>query len=185
MSRLKCRVGQWTFHWKTVPKGSVGVADVEIQDGASGVAHCLRVQWRRDRDGFWILLPSGARGFDLKTERDDLAQTVYQVTQRGGHHEWINLTACYGNEVLQTTARARSQLSHRVRAQMPGKILRILVKEGEAVQKGQSLVIMEAMKMENEIRASQPGNVGQIKVIEGQVVETGADLLFLVGGEGG
>ena len=66
--------------------------------------------------------------------------------------------------------------SARVRAQMPGKILRISVKIGEVVEKGQTLMVMEAMKMENEIRATQSGLIDQVKVSEGQAVETGADL---------
>ncbi len=67
----------------------------------------------------------------------------------------------------------------RVRAQMPGKIVRILVQPGAEVQRGQPLLVMEAMKMENEIRASQAGKVVAVKVSEGQAVETGADLLNL------
>jgi biotin carboxyl carrier protein len=47
------------------------------------------------------------------------------------------------------------------------------------VERGQPLLVMEAMKMENEIRASQAGKVIAVKVSEGQAVETGADLMNL------
>lgn len=63
-----------------------------------------------------------------------------------------------------------------VRAQMPGKILRVNVKEGATVEKGQSIIVMEAMKMENEIKAPQAGRVQGLKISEGQAVETGAEL---------
>ncbi len=61
-----------------------------------------------------------------------------------------------------------------VYAKMPGKIVKILKKSGEKVQKGDSVAVMEAMKMENELRASVAGTVQGVMVQEGQAVETGA-----------
>jgi len=61
-----------------------------------------------------------------------------------------------------------------VYAKMPGKIVKILVKEGTPLEKGTPILVMEAMKMENEIRSPKPGKLGQISVKEGQAVETGA-----------
>ena len=57
--------------------------------------------------------------------------------------------------------------------QMPGKIVKILVKEGEAVTKGQTVIILEAMKMENEIKCGVDGKVKMINVKEGQALEAG------------
>lgn len=57
-----------------------------------------------------------------------------------------------------------------VKAPLPGIILKFLVKPGDAVQKGQKLFIMEAMKMENEIKAERDGVIMAIKVTEGQSV---------------
>lgn len=67
--------------------------------------------------------------------------------------------------------------SQKVKSQMPGKILRIFVKVGQSVQKGDPLLVMEAMKMENEIRASVPGVVSKIAIQESQTVESGFVLL--------
>ncbi|WP_010480233.1 pyruvate/oxaloacetate carboxyltransferase [Thermococcus zilligii] len=64
-----------------------------------------------------------------------------------------------------------------VTAPMPGRILRILVKEGERVKTGQGLLILEAMKMENEITAPKDGTVKKILVKEGTTVNTGNPLL--------
>ncbi|MFM8315346.1 MAG: acetyl-CoA carboxylase biotin carboxyl carrier protein subunit [Deltaproteobacteria bacterium] len=61
-----------------------------------------------------------------------------------------------------------------VYAKMPGKIVKIVKKFGEKVQKGDSVAVMEAMKMENELRASVAGTVQGVMVQEGQAVETGA-----------
>ena len=55
---------------------------------------------------------------------------------------------------------------------MPGKIVKILVREGDKVRKGQGLVIVEAMKMENEIRSPGAGIVKKINFKEGNLVDT-------------
>ena len=62
-------------------------------------------------------------------------------------------------------------------APMPGMIVRVRVSEGDVVQAGEGLVVMEAMKMENELRASTPGTVRRVHVAAGTAVEKGAMLL--------
>jgi biotin carboxyl carrier protein len=66
-----------------------------------------------------------------------------------------------------------------VYAKMPGKIAKITAKLGDVVDKGSSLLVMEAMKMENEIRSTMAGKVANICVKEGQAVETGVLLMEL------
>lgn len=66
-----------------------------------------------------------------------------------------------------------------VNAPMPGNILRIDVKEGDKVKAGQTLLILEAMKMENEIASPKDGTVVQIVTSKGAVVETGTPLVVL------
>jgi biotin carboxyl carrier protein len=65
----------------------------------------------------------------------------------------------------------------RVTAPMPGKVVRVLVKPGDAVTARQGLVVVEAMKMENELRAARDGRVKDVAVKEGQSVDAGAVLL--------
>ena len=60
---------------------------------------------------------------------------------------------------------------------MPGNILDIRANVGESVKKGQVILILEAMKMENEIMAPQDGKISSIDVSKGSVVNSG-DLLF-------
>jgi biotin carboxyl carrier protein len=62
-------------------------------------------------------------------------------------------------------------------APMPGMIVRVHVSEGDDVQTGQGLVVMEAMKMENELRAPASGTVRRVHVAAGTAVEKGALLL--------
>jgi biotin carboxyl carrier protein len=66
-----------------------------------------------------------------------------------------------------------------VKALMPGRVVRVLVTRGQAVQKGAGLLILEAMKMENEIQASVDGVVDEIFVSAGDTVEGGAALCHI------
>ncbi len=61
-----------------------------------------------------------------------------------------------------------------VNAPMPGNILDVKVKPGDSVKAGDTLLILEAMKMENEISAPQDGTVATIDVRKGDVVDSGA-----------
>ena len=56
-------------------------------------------------------------------------------------------------------------------APMPGMVVKVEVTEGDVVQAGQGVVIVEAMKMENELRAHGPGRVSRVHVGEGEAVE--------------
>jgi biotin carboxyl carrier protein len=67
-----------------------------------------------------------------------------------------------------------------ITAPMPGKIVKLLVREGEEVAAGAGVLVMEAMKMQNELRAPRAGRVERIHVSEGEGVETGAPLVRLV-----
>ena len=62
---------------------------------------------------------------------------------------------------------------------MPGKVVRVLVKVGDAVEAGQGLVVVEAMKMQNEMKASRPGRVIEIRADAGETVGAGDTLLVL------
>lgn len=66
-----------------------------------------------------------------------------------------------------------------VTAPMPGKVVKLLVQEGEEVSSGQGVVVVEAMKMENEIRAPMEGRVRAVKVDEGDNVEAGESLVLI------
>ena len=67
----------------------------------------------------------------------------------------------------------------KVNAPMPGTILDVKVAQGQAVKKGDVLLILEAMKMENEILAPQDGTVAQVAVSKGASVNSGDALVVL------
>ena len=64
-----------------------------------------------------------------------------------------------------------------VRAAMPGKVVRLLVAEGQEVEMGQGLIVVEAMKMQNEMKSPRAGRVTGIAVKEHDAVNAGAVLL--------
>jgi biotin carboxyl carrier protein len=66
-----------------------------------------------------------------------------------------------------------------LKSPMPGKIIKVNVKEGDSVKKGQSLIIMEAMKMEHTIRATSDGIVKKIHYKVGDMVKRSSDLVEL------
>ncbi len=66
-----------------------------------------------------------------------------------------------------------------IKAPMPGLVVRVDVVEGQRVEAGARLVVVEAMKMENELRAPRAGVVARVHVAVGQAVEKGAALVAL------
>ena len=66
-----------------------------------------------------------------------------------------------------------------VKAPMPGKILSVAVSAGQAVKKGETLLILEAMKMQNEIAAPHDAVVSEVRVSANQTVSTGDDMVVL------
>jgi biotin carboxyl carrier protein len=67
----------------------------------------------------------------------------------------------------------------RIVAPMPGKIVRVGVKTGDAVRARQTVVVVEAMKMENELKADRDGVAADVRAVEGASVEAGALLVVI------
>lgn len=125
-------------------------------------------------------------------------KTIYSILEDGKQFEVIiDETGAHGFDVLvggqllhlqafdersrllAASGKAAVSGPQRVEAEMPGKVVKISAPVGAAVQEGQGVVILEAMKMENEIKSPIDGTVTEIGVAEGQTVESGA-LLFVV-----
>jgi biotin carboxyl carrier protein len=67
-----------------------------------------------------------------------------------------------------------------IRAPMPGLVSNVLAMEGAEVQRGQTIIVLEAMKMENDLTTPRPGVVKSVRVVKGQTVNQG-DVLAVVG----
>ena len=178
VSEIRGKVGPWDIAWESVPRGPQGSAWARVAK-AGGPPKRYEVRWKRDADGLWLELPDGVHGFDFRGTVNDDGRLQYEVVSRLRDAQWSGLAFLRsGDEAAQASAGAKKK-GTRIRAQMPGKIVRVLVKSGAAVERGQPLLVMEAMKMENEIRAPQAGVVATVKVSEGQAVDSGADLMSL------
>jgi biotin carboxyl carrier protein len=175
MSRLKGKVGEFTLHWLKSVSGSTGSAEVKVNGKAETVS------WKKDSQGLFIEFSHGVFGYDFAGEFDEgEGRMLYRVKERNGeslfeNQKWLNET-----ELLTASSGTTKKKTIKIKSQMPGKIVKILVKPGEEVKKDQPVLVMEAMKMENEIRALAPGKIDAILVQEGQAVETGAELVRLV-----
>lgn len=82
-----------------------------------------------------------------------------------------------GGNTAPAAAPAASGNATTVKSPLPGVIISIDVKEGQAVKKGQKVAVLEAMKMENEIQSDVDGTVTAILVSKGDSVLEGADIL--------
>ena len=111
---------------------------------------------------------------------------AYKVTVNGNVYE-ITLEVIDKEDVepvaapapAAPAAPAASAEGAAVTAPMPGTILKVNVKNGDTVKKGDVLMVLEAMKMENEIMAAADGVVAGVSVSEGATVEAGAVLCTL------
>ena len=116
-----------------------------------GVSHVADVD---DHEGACVV-EVGGETYTIRVEE----QTRYIIRTRGG---------AGGGAGAQT-----------VKAPLPGKVTHVPVSPGDAVAAGQSLIVIEAMKMENELKAAAAGTVREVRVSAGQAVNAG-DVLVVI-----
>ncbi|MHA7873960.1 acetyl/propionyl/methylcrotonyl-CoA carboxylase subunit alpha [Roseivivax sp.] len=134
----------------------------------------------RGADRIEVELP----GATVLAERLGHAWRFDGMPAQGGvrHGERITVFAHHGIglEVVDPLARAAAAHSADViEAPMPGRVAQVLVAAGDAVEAGQRLAVLEAMKMEHGLKAGRAGTVAEVMVAEGDQVEAGAALLRL------
>jgi biotin carboxyl carrier protein len=82
-------------------------------------------------------------------------------------------------KLLTGAAGQAAEGKQELRAEMPGKIVKVLVNDGDTVEADQGLLVIEAMKMENELRSPIAGRITAVEVSEGDAVESGALLVIV------
>ena len=107
----------------------------------------------------------------------------YRVTVNGTVYE-IELEELTGAAPVSAPAAAPAPTAapaggEQVTSPMPGNILAVNVAAGDTVKRGQVLMILEAMKMENEIMAPKAGTITQVVTQEGAKVDTGTPLIVI------
>ena len=132
-----------------------------------------------ERSSYSIILNDLSVGVNLDRIRNpDPDLHGFRGTTYDGVYEF---TLQDPRKILLAEAMARSKRSEcsLIRALMPGKVLKLLVAPGEAVEEGQPLLILEAMKMQNEYTAPTAARVAQVHVEEGVNLEIHAPMITL------
>jgi biotin carboxyl carrier protein len=138
-----------------------------IVDGSS-----YTVLAERGESGVWDLQ---LRGRFHRVEVVDDRTKVMRGMSSGAVH---GLAAAHGPAAVHGLAAAHGPTA--VRAPMPGRVVKVEVEEGELVEAGRGLLVVEAMKMENSLTALVGGRIGTIHVVAGQIVEKGEILMDMV-----
>jgi biotin carboxyl carrier protein len=115
-----------------------------------------------DGRSFEVRAIAAVGGLRLEVDGRRFAAEVYDPRDRG-----------------RKSAAALATGRQNIAAPMPGKVIRVLVREGDAVEVGQGLVVVEAMKMQNEMKALRVGNVVEVCVRDGETVSAGDTLVVL------
>ena len=160
----------------------------------SGETHIVELE--RHADGWQASIEGESK---ITADVAEVAPNVFSVLVLGRSHE-VYVTPSSnvelqlqtsGSEFLAEVVDPRSWRGRRhggaeaegrqqIAAPMPGKVVRLLVKVGDAVDAGQGLLVVEAMKMQNEIRSPKSGRVERVLVAEGQAVNAGEVLCVVV-----
>jgi biotin carboxyl carrier protein len=139
--------------------------EIEVERGAKGLA--IRV----DGAEYRAHATSRRSGIDVR-----IGTRTYRVRFQGrellldGEAHDLSIPAIE-DERIATSADVEGEASVReIRPPMPGRVVRILVRAGERVARGQVLLVLEAMKMQNEIPAPRGGIVREVRVSEGEII---------------
>ncbi len=129
-------------------------------------------------EGKFHVLKNG-QAHELELVSADYAQRVFTFRSAGNLFE-VKIADRYERLIRELgLSSGGGQKQNAVRAPMPGLVLNILVQPGQAVQKGDPLLILEAMKMENVLKAAADATVKNILVQKGVAVEKGQLLIEL------
>lgn len=120
-----------------------------------------------------LSLRRDGRVIDVTAERRD--DTV-RIVSRAGRHD-VDIVDRRTWEMRTALGAHAGQVKPELTSPMAGKVVLVRVQAGDAVEEGQTLVIIEAMKMENEIRASADATIRDVRVAAGDLVNPGDVLL--------
>jgi biotin carboxyl carrier protein len=121
-----------------------------------------------------------SRAGELTFTANGVTHTAFVVNDGSRHFVAVEGDAF---EVKQPDVRRARRKQHHgednFTASMPGQVTKVLIGEGDSVQRGQPLIVLEAMKMEIKIAAPHDGRVAKVLVKSGQVVDRGQALIEL------
>lgn len=115
------------------------------------------------------------RVFDLVLDGEASKLSVFAA----GHRPTVSVENAHQRAAAAVRKATSGAPGGIVLSPMPGKVVKVLVKEGDAVEPGRPLVVVEAMKMENELVAEIVGTIQKVFVQPGDAVEGGARLVTI------
>ncbi len=124
------------------------------------------------------LLKYGNNYFEIVADKVNNAN--FSILLKGYHFNSVVRTTLQ-EKALHLLEEAQTSAHHQfeVKAPMPGMILKVKKQDGDTISQGESIIILEAMKMENDLRSPASGTITRISVEEGKAVEKGA-ILFSI-----
>jgi len=126
------------------------------------------IDWRRPQPGIYsLLIDNASYEVFIEEESDHLSVHLKKRTYR------VHAADIRRHRATIDVPGATDGLI-RITAPIPGRVARVLVQPGQQVDRGDGIIVVEAMKMENELRSPRDGIVGRIEVEEGQAVAGGA-----------
>ncbi len=150
--------------------------DVLLEDGGASVdGEAVRGTWDWEV-GMPMAQVTGDTDFTAQIERIGVR---WRITTRGASHEALVLPAHIAPFTRHMIEKVPPDLSRMLICPMPGMLMKLHVAAGDAVQPGQPLATVEAMKMENILRAEKEGVVAQVNVKEGDSLAVDAVILEL------
>ncbi|HKI86311.1 MAG TPA: biotin/lipoyl-containing protein [Thermoanaerobaculia bacterium] len=157
------------------------VIDAPVDDG-SGPTVVVTVGDRRFIVDRRVITPTSASllvdGAQFEVSVRAIGESAYRVASAGSEAE-IEVLDPLADLAAAAHSGVEKEGGQIVRAYMPGRVVTLLVEEGDEVEAGQGLLVLEAMKMENEIQAEHAGKVNRILVEAGQPVDGGQALCEL------
>ncbi|UCC47850.1 MAG: biotin/lipoyl-binding protein [Gemmatimonadota bacterium] len=157
----------------------------EVEIGPDGVrldGHLVEADLQADHGSHLLNLVLDGRSHTLRARRRD-GRGAWEIEIGGRRHQVLALDE--RRRAIRELA-GPAAVSHgpvEVSAPMPGLVIKVEVSQDDQVERGQGLVIIEAMKMENELKAALAGRVTEVRVAAGQAVDKGETLLVIDPGE--
>lgn len=127
----------------------------------------LKVELIEEADGFLLISCEGVR---YPVEIASVRQNCYEVLVNGVSYNFTVETPFSLKRRQILAAQQPISDSEEIHAPMPGKIVNILIKEGQEIQPGDAILVLEAMKMQNTLTATSKGYASSIKIKTGDSV---------------
>jgi len=141
-----------------------------LDDASDGDSEVVMLDWRQTAPRVYSLLID-SKSYDVHIDESEAHEEALEVHLLS---RVIRARASDARKRRVAKADAGPEGLVQITAPMPGRVVKVLTAEGTAVTRGDGIIVLEAMKMENELKAPRDGIVASVLVEEGQGVEGGA-----------